>query len=123
MNKRTIAEFIFIGIVMCYVGYIWLEQSRDIEEIKIYSEESVGIITDYSRIGSTVYMEYEYSVDGVKYLNETNPNRYFKNCETNKDCVGRKFIVKYSRKNPNKSLIFLREEIFPEDTLYNNSPL
>jgi hypothetical protein len=112
---RSIAKFsswIVIAILLLFIGKKLYKDYRD----KIEIEENLAIvegeIIDYYIVGTdSPYLTYKFQVGSQQYEKTRSVFATFMGCEKTKQCIGRKFIVYYSRNNPEKSEIDLSQEI------------
>lgn len=87
----------------------WRSDFIKADEIKEYEEITEGLIIDYYVLGeASPYVKFEYEVKGKKYTKTETPNLYLIGCEKTKDCIGSKYLVKYSRKNPKNSTLLIK---------------
>lgn len=114
ITKENAFQRIFMVLFLSIASYYWYQDAQDLREIDSFSQETIGIISEYSSTVSAHYLTYEYKADDKSYKNEINPKVRFVNCPDTQDCIGRKFVVVYSRKNHEKSKILLDEEVFDE---------
>jgi hypothetical protein len=105
---------IFILVSLIVIIYRLLIGYFNYREISEYQGETIGEIVEYYKVGvDKVFLKYSYEVDG-KVLSRTVSVFFFSrinNCEKTQECIGRKFRVSYSKKNPWKSEIDLSKEI------------
>ncbi|MGY6649666.1 hypothetical protein [Wenyingzhuangia sp. IMCC45574] len=79
----------------------------DQKEVSIYGKKIIGEVVkfDYGSRGFCS-IDYSYSVDGKKYRGSVGVTKF--DCEDGtKCCIGKKFYVYYSSKNPEYSRIYL----------------
>ncbi len=94
---------IVLGIIV--IGTI--KQYYRQKEIALYRQKTIGQVIDLEHDTKANYsLEYSYVVDDVKY-NGIVGVEFFKCSDGTKGCVGKKFYVYYSSKNPEYSRIYL----------------
>ena len=79
------------------------------DENEIYNNRgySVGRIVDYSNSGTTYFVEFEYFVNDTMYTSVHAIEKL--NCD---DCIGKKYAVIYSTKNPQKGVLLATDLIY-----------
>ena len=88
---------------------------KDNYEIDANSATTEGEIIDYYIVGAhSPHLTYKYVIDGKEYKQTLALASKFRGCEENKDCIGRKFVVRYSIINPEKSKIDFNQELSSE---------
>lgn len=84
----------------------------DENEIESNKGEIYGEIVDYYIVGTaSPYIAYSYVVNAKEYKNVRSTFSAFIGCEKSRKCLGRKFKVYYSKKNPQKSILNLDDEL------------
>ena len=102
MNKDRIAILAVVGIIISIVLYRY-KKNEELNEYILYSKAE---IVDYYNVGGKKYLKYEFYINNVKYQGEQRVNAFV--CENGiEGCVGEKFTVEYSSKNPNNNEIDL----------------
>lgn len=83
------------------------KQCEEDQEIRMFKGVTEATITKFQhRNLAYYYIEYEYYVEGYAYQGSVGVEKF--ECENGKlGCVGKKFKVNYSTKNPSKSTIDL----------------
>lgn len=109
-KKRSLYDkgftFLFIAFLIVYGINDALEEKRLFDEIEKFKEETVGTITRYERNGSSGSITYyEYYVDNRRYEKPAREIKWFNGCLKTKWCIGKKYVVHYSAKNPSNSVI------------------
>lgn len=111
LKKNRIELVIFVAVLSVAIVKWYFDYKGD-KEIESYGGKTVATIVDYYLVGeASFYVKYNYSVNGVVYENHETPNSLFIDCEKDKKCIGRKFELRYSIKNPGICKIILEHEI------------
>lgn len=98
--------FLVVIAVKLYNDY------NDSNEIDANTSITEGEIVDYYIVGThSPHLIYRYTVEGKEYTETLKLFSKFKGCEETKECIGRKFTVYYSSKNPEKSKIDFDQEV------------
>lgn len=111
-NKERFYKYLFITVFCGIVFFVLtgvLTQYYEHQEIKRYKKETVGNIIDFQHVNLTrYYIKYEYQVDDVIHIGRTGVEKF--ECDDGKlGWMGHSFRVKYSSKNPSKSIIDLEK--------------
>ncbi|WP_272149962.1 hypothetical protein [Tenacibaculum aiptasiae] len=102
MNKDKIG-LIFVFIAFALVVWCIISKEKELAENKKYSQAK---IIDYYNIGGKKYIKYVFFVNNKKYIGEKHV--YSFKCDNGVDgCVGQKFKVVYSSKDPDNNEIHL----------------
>lgn len=106
MAKLIARSIVVIGGIILFIGMlIYFMNRNEIFNNRAYTK---GIILEYGRSGRTGFsVEYEYYVDGVLYVNSHGVDKL--SCDV---CLGAKFMVIYSKKNPEKSFLMATDKVF-----------
>lgn len=111
-RKRFRIELCIAIIIAIWVLYKAFKEYSAFKEIELNKAKTTGVIIDYKIIGTyNHYVHYEYFVEGKRFDKNISSEKIFKGCYKNRDCIGRKFVVYYSKENPEKSEIDLDQEI------------
>ncbi|MCX2744925.1 hypothetical protein OO013_13665 [Mangrovivirga sp. M17] len=109
---KRIISFIFIAIMLFFISSELINDYRSKQDIEENFATTEGEIIDYYIVGTdSPYLKYQYMVDGKSYKKSTSVFSAFMGCEKSKECLGRKFVVYYSKVNPLNSKIDLKQEI------------
>lgn len=110
-NRKYLIEkygkYIFI-ILVSYIVINIFSQYLYYKEICDNKKVTFGIVTHYVRTARGKIMLYEYVINNVKYQGEVSTNT-FRGHNNKILCLGCKFVVYYSSKDPGKSRICLGE--------------
>lgn len=118
--KQKISSNNLIGIILISIAFIvFIIKTFGIldnrNQVIAEYNKTVGVIKEYNIFGDgpSIHIKYEYNVSGKTYSRLVNGNITNNNSlsEGIDDYVGKKFLVIYSRKHPEKSLIDLSREI------------
>ncbi|WP_299122051.1 hypothetical protein [uncultured Tenacibaculum sp.] len=102
MNKDKIA-MIFGIFVLALVVWRVISKEKELAENKMYGEAK---IIDYYNVGGKKYIKYVFFVNNKKYVGKKNVFSF--KCDNGVDgCVGQKFQVIYSSKDPDNNEIHL----------------
>ena len=103
--KHLRDPLLWIGIVVFIVmAVLGIMESSDRD---MYT---TGVITDYQTCAVTgVCVGFSYTIDDNTFQGHGTPSRGLKACENTGWCIGKKYRVKYSSKNPQNSVILLDE--------------
>lgn len=102
------ATFCLILVVVLFIAkYIYDENQK--EELKNNAAYTNGKATGVYKRNSTVVVEYEYSINGVRYFGEGMTDSRFYGCEETDKCDGKIVRIKYSEKNPEISRMINEE--------------
>jgi len=111
MKKNRIELLVFIAVLSVAIVKWYFDYKGD-KEIDLNGDKTIATIVDYYLVGeASFYVKYQYLVNGVIYENHETPSVYFIDCENDKKCIGRKFELRYSIKNPRICKIILEHEI------------
>ncbi|MDO3696015.1 hypothetical protein QVZ41_14275 [Wenyingzhuangia sp. chi5] len=100
-NKRI--KYIPLILLSLLITYSAFRQY----EIQKYKAKVIGVVTKISFTGNFRYsLDYEYTVNDVKYIGSVGVSNFICDDGT-KGCVGKKFEIYYSTKNPEYSRIYL----------------
>ncbi|MBN2611257.1 MAG: hypothetical protein JXB00_06850 [Bacteroidales bacterium] len=119
INKENI-KWIVVGIIL--LSLLFLKDRTNKRVVKADPAVTFGVIKKFYSPGTDggESLVYTYKINGKEYKRATDPSDELNNCINNKNCIGKKFIVLYSKSKPSKSLINLQEELigdFNPDTL------
>jgi hypothetical protein len=100
---------IIVGVLIFVIYGVrsYVQQSEDIAEIKSNFAFTTGEIIEYSSSGKgRRIVDYKYLVNSIEYTGKISP-RYHLRCEVNdlSNCIGKKYKVIYSKRNPEKSYL------------------
>jgi hypothetical protein len=102
-------KFVVIIFMIIFISFTInhaISEKEIYDEIERYKKETVGTITKYKRDGySGRITYYEYHVDGRRYEKQAREIKWFRDCLKTKWCIGKKYVVSYSSKNPSNSVI------------------
>jgi hypothetical protein len=110
---NLVVVFAIISVVVAVYLY-WVNVSEVTEDFDFVTGK---IVHYHDRAGSDagpyISIKYEYEVAGKVYIRHVYSHRKFPECEVdiNGPCGRRRFMVAYSKKNPESSLINLDLEI------------
>lgn len=100
MKRSKIELFVFLAILSIAIVKWYFDYKGD-KEIEINGGKTIATLVDYYLVGgASFYVKYQYLVNGVVYESHETTNMLFIDCEIDKKCVGRKFELRYSKKNP-----------------------
>lgn len=111
MKERIIKELkkplFWVGVL--FIIYIVYKGCNETNQRDAYS---VGTIVEYTNcaIGEAC-IDFEFEINGIKYFGKGAKGEGFKDCEKTGWCLGKKFKVKYSTKNPENSILLLDEPV------------
>ena len=111
INNWKIVVLVIIGLIVISLfndNYKENESVENLKKLKSGYHITNALATDYSYIGSTWYLEYEYKVNGRLYkclLNKTGSKKSYE------DKVGSRFYLYYSSDNPILNFIYLEKYI------------
>lgn len=119
INYMTPLQWV-IFIVLITFAASKTRESRQIEdEIEKYAAETPGVLVDYHRLGkgerNSVFL---YEVDGRKYRASSGMKR-FRDCEDNKWCLGKRYLIRYSSIHPEKGKVLWDRPLPRLDSLEN----
>ena len=101
-KTNGLGAFLAIAIIFSIIYYS-ISQDKDLSENKAYTTAKV---IDYFYVGGKTYIKYVFFVNGKRI--EREKKVYPFKCDNGvKGCVGSKFKVAYSKKNPNNNEIDL----------------
>jgi arginine exporter protein ArgO len=102
---------IFGVAFILFIGYsVFKKESKDLElnANKVISE---GIIDSFSECGIHVCYDYHYIVNGVVFFGTCKSSIVIPECRYGGHCIGRKFVLHYSKYDFENSRIYLNQEI------------
>ncbi|MEQ8243624.1 hypothetical protein [Fulvivirga sp.] len=116
MSKfKKIVQFLVVAFLLYIIVQKLINDQFDLHEIEQNLATTSGEIIDYYIIGvDSPRLTYKYEVDGKTYENTTSVFAKFFDCAETRLCIGRKFEVSYSSKNPEISEIDLNKEVLIE---------
>ena len=100
-------KYLFIMMITSIIFMIF-KQYLYYKEICDNKKVTFGIVTHYVRTARGKIMLYEYVINNIKYRGEVSTNT-FRGHNNKILCLGCKFVVYYSSKDPSKSRIYLGE--------------
>lgn len=94
-------------IVIIFSIFKQIRRDKNEKQLKLENNFVIGEITDYYSLGFdvTVYIHFEYIIDGIKYEKSVNTNSMYPDCEETKNCIGTKHPVYYDIENPNNAFM------------------
>jgi hypothetical protein len=119
--KDNIIATIILSSIFLLISYKTFEKIMDKKEVKKEYNVTVGRIIKYKVYGDgpNTTLTYEYIVNEKTYTRLINgPKVFFDGCEDDISlCSNKLFLVSYSKKYPNKSLINLHLEVQENDSI------
>lgn len=106
MNRLSKKAIFFL--LLCLIIILGIVQNTcKKDELEKFGIRTTGIVIKFSFIRKTDYkLEYKYNVNGIDYYSSEITSKF--QCDDgSKGCVGKRFVVIYSKKNPNLSTILL----------------
>jgi hypothetical protein len=98
-----------VVVVIAYLAYTEYKKGEELEEL---GEFTVGKVLEYGRDGhSSRYVKYEYEINGLRYTENEGVKHWLKDCEETEWCIGKKYKVRYSTKDPENSRIYLKKPV------------
>lgn len=108
LSKNKIEKLLLILFVIFLISYYSFDAINK-KELRNDYVETIGIIDDYYVVfPETHYCVYKFSVEGTTYKKTVNPDIILKDCAKTKSCLGKKYLVRYKRDNPNISELLLK---------------
>jgi hypothetical protein len=114
ISPSNILSVVITTLLVVIMIYRMVITYWDYLEINLNKEVTNGVVVDYYDVGiDNVFLEYEYNVYNKEYNKTIRValGSGLGDCSVSKKCIGRKFVVYYSSKNPEKSEIDLDKEI------------
>jgi len=109
-HKRKWLYLMFLALFDIWI-FLWIKHIYyDVPQLTKYGKYTVAEIIKYDRYGrSQPFTKYRYKIDNQTY--EDSFAYWLTGCPSKNHCVGAKFKLKYSSKNPNIHHIFLEEQL------------
>ncbi|MBU3822160.1 hypothetical protein KO566_08825 [Flavobacteriaceae bacterium XHP0103] len=106
-NQEKGILFSVLIIIVLIIIFGINKQCEEDQEIRMFKGVTEATITKFQHENLTYYyIEYEYLVEGKTYIGSVGVEKF--KCENGKlGCVGEKFKVNYSTKDPSKNTIDL----------------
>lgn len=101
-KKKIIILGIFVIFIISGIIYNTIQKRELYENLML----TKGTVVDFTFSNNNYMLQYKYVVSGKVYRN-TESMDYFRCLDGTPGCKGKKFVVKYSSKNPNNSKIDL----------------
>jgi len=103
--------------LLLFVLYQERKVRQENKEIDEYAAETPGVLIDYHHSGASDRTSvFEYWVDGKKYITFAGGHR-FGECARTRECIGSRYIIRYSSIHPEKSGVLWDRPLPRVDTL------